>query len=103
MTCNRTNDLTKHPGRSMPAVLGIGVTLAAIVLQSGSAFAVSAAVKRACMSDYFAYCSSHAVGSPGLRSCMNKAGPNLSKGCVAALVSAGEISKTEVDRRQASR
>lgn len=103
MTCNRKNDLTKTPGTSLPAAIGIIAALAALVLQAGDAAAVSAAVRRACMSDYFAYCSAHAVGSQGLRSCMNKAGPNLSKGCVAALISAGEISKSEVDRRQASR
>lgn len=103
MTCNRENASTNIPSTSLAVAFGILAAIAAVVLQSGSAAAVSLAVKRACMSDYFAYCSSHAVGSPGLRSCMNKAGPNLSKGCVAALVSAGEISKSEVHRRQASR
>jgi hypothetical protein len=64
---------------------------------------VSLAVKRACMSDYFSYCSQHAVGSAALRRCMRNAGPRLSKRCVNALISAGEVSKREVSRRAASR
>jgi hypothetical protein len=56
----------------------------------------------ACMSDYFSYCSSYSVGSPQLRQCMRAAGPKLSKGCVSALVAAGEVSQAEVSRRQAS-
>jgi hypothetical protein len=55
------------------------------------------------MSDYFSYCSQHAVGSSALRRCMRNAGPRLSKRCVNALISAGEVSKREVSRRAASR
>jgi hypothetical protein len=74
-----------------------------IALQAGSASAVSFAVQRACMADYFAYCSSHSVGSASLRRCMSDAGPRLSKRCVNALIDAGEVSKSEVARREASR
>ena len=80
-----------------------GALKAAIVLGtltlSSQAFAVSGAVKAACMSDYFAYCSQHEVGSPGLRSCMRAAGPKLSSRCIGALVAAGEVSQAEVSRR----
>jgi hypothetical protein len=55
------------------------------------------------MSDYFSYCSQHAVGSSALRRCMRNAGPRLSKRCVNALISAGEVSQREVSRRAASR
>ena len=79
------------------------VAAAALIGQASPAGAVSLAVKRACMGDYFSYCSSHAVGSPGLRQCMRNAGPRLSKGCVNALVAAGEVSKSEVSRRSAMR
>lgn len=65
------------------------------------ASAVSARVKVACASDYFAYCRAHAVGSPGVRQCMHAAGPKLSKRCVNALVAAGEVSQAEVARRAA--
>lgn len=85
------------------ASLALGVAAVALTGQAGNASAVSLAVKRACMSDYFSYCSQHAVGSPGLRSCMRAAGPRLSRGCINALVNAGEVSQTEVARKAASR
>ena len=55
------------------------------------AAAVSSSVRNACMSDYFAYCSQHEVGSSALRRCMQAAGPRLSKACVSALVASGEV------------
>lgn len=75
----------------------------ALVGLVGNASAVSLSVKRACIGDYFAYCSQHAVGSPALRQCMSNAGSRLSKQCVSALISAGEVSQSEVSRRAASR
>lgn len=60
------------------------------------AFAVSLAVKLACRDDYFAHCSMHAVGSPGLRQCMRNVGPRLSQRCIGALADAGEIKKAKV-------
>lgn len=83
--------------------LAFAIATAALVGQSSTASAVSLAVKRACMSDYFSYCSQHAVGSQSLRRCMRNAGPRLSKSCVNALIAAGEVSKEEVSRRAASR
>ncbi len=67
--------------------------LAAIVLafSVNQAFAVSREVKIACRADYFAHCSMHAVGSPGLRKCMRDVGPNLSRPCIVALIAAGEV------------
>ncbi|MEM1371362.1 MAG: hypothetical protein AAGG72_03930, partial [Pseudomonadota bacterium] len=53
------------------------------------AFAVPGYVKRACIGDYFSYCSSHAPGSTAVRQCFRKNGSNLSHGCVKALVKAG--------------
>lgn len=77
------------------AVLG----LAALALFATQAGAVSARVEMACASDYFAYCSQHSPNGPGVRQCMRVNGLKLSKGCVDALISAGEVSKTEVARR----
>jgi hypothetical protein len=57
--------------------------------------AVSAAVQYACMGDYFRHCSHHSVGSSGLRRCMRINGDKLTKTCINALVTAGEISKAE--------
>ena len=79
------------------------VVVCAMAVPLSGAFAVSSAVRAACMSDYFAYCSMHEVGSSGVRQCMRSAGSRLSKRCVNALVAAGEVSKTEVARRAAER
>jgi hypothetical protein len=71
--------------------------LAAIVFafSVNQAFAVSHAVKIACRADYFAHCSMHAVGSPGVRKCMRDVGPNLSSQCIGALIAAGEVGGTK--------
>ena len=81
------------------AVIGASI---ALVVQAVPGFAISNSVKTACMGDYFSYCSSHAVGSPALRACMNDNGHRLSRRCVRALVSAGQVSTSEVARRSAN-
>lgn len=84
---------------TLRGVLIAAVSLGTIAVQTSNAFAVSASVKAACMSDYFAYCSAYEVGSSQLRSCMRAAGPKLSSRCIGALVAAGEVSQAEVNRR----
>jgi hypothetical protein len=69
---------------------------------TGDAHAVSLKVKLACAGDYYSYCSDHSPDSPGVRQCMRANGLKLSRSCVDALVSAGEVSKEEVARRAAS-
>ena len=84
--------------RSLLLPLAAFATTAITVTEAG---AVSARVKVACASDYFAYCRAHAVGSPGVRQCMRAAGPKLSKRCINALVASGEVSASEVAKREA--
>jgi hypothetical protein len=80
------------------------LVLAAVTLTASNAFAVSLRVKLACASDYYAHCSAYSPDSPQVRSCMRTVGRNLSKGCVSALVAAGEVSAAEVTRhRRATR
>ncbi|HKZ96815.1 MAG TPA: hypothetical protein VJ045_07520 [Hyphomicrobiaceae bacterium] len=82
--------------------LTAALLLAAVSFPISQASALSNAVKVACLGDYLSYCSSHQVGSPQLRQCMSAAGPKLSRGCVSALIAAGEVSQAEVSRRAAS-
>jgi hypothetical protein len=77
----------------MKATLLAIVALAFSVTQAS---AVSLAVKLACKEDYFAHCSMHAVGSPGVRKCMRAVGPRLSQGCISALRDAGMIKSSKV-------
>lgn len=84
------------------AGLLFSITATLSVTVATPASAVSLLVQRACMSDYYSFCSQHAVGSSSLRRCMSSNGSRLSQRCVNALVAAGEVSKTEVERRSAS-
>jgi hypothetical protein len=77
------------------AVLALGT----LILCASGAGAVNWRVQMACASDYYAYCSQHDPDGPGVRQCMRANGLKLSKACVDALISAGEVSKAEVARR----
>jgi hypothetical protein len=61
---------------------------------------ITKAVQTACKDDYKQYCGEYGLETSGLRSCMDRNGHNLSKICVNALVKAGEVSQSEVDRRK---
>lgn len=77
----------------------IALTLAALAVSGGSALAVSQQVKVACRGDYFAFCSAHSVGSPGVRQCMRAHAKQLSQGCKSALIASGEAGKSYVARK----
>ncbi len=62
----------------------------------------SKVVRQACGADYHKYCGEYGLETAALRVCMDKAGHNLSKACVNALVQAGEVSQGEVDRRKSA-
>jgi hypothetical protein len=78
------------------------VALLSLLCLAGSAEAVpiSKLVKEQCASDYHKYCDEYGLETTALRMCMNKAGQNLSKGCVDALLESGEVTQAEVDRRK---
>ncbi|WP_083566926.1 hypothetical protein [Hyphomicrobium sp. CS1GBMeth3] len=65
--------------------------------------AVSLSVKMACASDYYAHCSQHDPDSPGVRKCMRAVGKNLSSRCINALVAAGEVPKSAIEKKLAAR
>ena len=84
-------------------ILLASATTLGVLVMSSQAGAVSLGVKLACAADYRAHCSMHAVGSPGVRKCMRAVGRNLSQGCISALVAAGEVSKSVVERKVATK
>ena len=83
-------------------ILAAAAALGAVTL-STQAGAVSLGVKMACASDYYAHCSQHAVGSPGVRQCMRANGSKLSSRCINALIAAGEVSKSVVEKKLAAK
>jgi hypothetical protein len=84
-------------------VLAAAIALGAAILPATQAGAVSASVRYACAGDYLANCSAYSPNSPETRRCMRKVGYRLSKGCINALIDAGEVSKSEVAPRSAKR
>jgi hypothetical protein len=90
------------PSTHTRAALAAAIALAAAVLPATEAAAVSAQVRYACAGDYLANCSSYAPESAETRKCMRAVGYRLSKGCINALIAAGEVSRSQVARRSAS-
>jgi hypothetical protein len=78
------------------------VALIAAVAAVPQAGAVSPQVRNACANDYLSNCSAYDPDSAQTRKCMRAVGYRLSKGCINALVAAGEVSKAEIARRSAS-
>jgi hypothetical protein len=83
----------------MKARLVFGCTLLLTAAAPVSA-EITTRVKLACRSEYYAYCSAHAIPSPGLRSCMRGVKEKLSVGCVKALKGAGELTEAELREYQ---
>jgi hypothetical protein len=57
---------------------------------------VSEAVKRACGSDYAAYCGEHKVGTEALRSCMRAHRKMLTDVCIHALGHSDEVTAEDI-------
>jgi len=68
--------------------------------EAAKTYQYSERVQRACANDYHAHCGDYGIETQALRICMNKAGQNLSHGCVNALVDDGQVSRAEVERRK---
>jgi hypothetical protein len=59
--------------------------------------------KKFCAEAYHKYCGEYGLESAALRNCMDRNGRALPHDCIDALVDAGEISRSEVERRKKSR
>jgi len=58
--------------------------------------------KRHCEQAYHKYCGEYGLESNALRNCMSRNGRALPHACVEALIDAGEVSRSEVERRKKS-
>jgi hypothetical protein len=86
---------------SRAAFIAAAAVVIAIV-SAPSASAINPKVRAACANDYLSNCSAYKPESAETRKCMRAVGYRLSKGCISALVAAGEVSKSEIARRSAS-
>ena len=73
------------------------ITLALLTLPCAAEY--SPEVMKACRSDYKKYCGEYAPRDPGLKQCMDSAGPGLTKVCVNALIKGGEITRERAMKR----
>jgi hypothetical protein len=58
--------------------------------------------KRHCEEAYHKYCGTYGLESNALRNCMSRNGRSLPHACIEALIDAGEVSRSEVERRKKS-
>lgn len=63
---------------------------------------ITEAEKRHCADAYHQHCGEYGLESNALRNCMSRNGKSLPHACVDALIDAGEVSRSEVDRRKKS-
>lgn len=92
-------------GSRQPAYRAAFIAAAALVTTlaiAPNANAIDPRVRSACANDYLSNCSAFKPASAETRKCMRAVGYRLSKGCISALVAAGEVSKGDTARRSAS-
>jgi hypothetical protein len=80
-------------------LLVVFVAISCLACEAQSAD-ITEAVSQQCRWDYHKYCSEYGLGSSLLTLCFHKNGRNLSKGCVAALIQAGDVSKAYVAQQR---
>jgi hypothetical protein len=63
---------------------------------------ITEAEKNFCAEAYHKYCGEYGLESAALRNCMDRNGRSLPHNCIEALIDAGEVSSSEVERRKKS-
>jgi hypothetical protein len=86
----------------MKAVCWGTLIVAICSIASSQAAPITQGEKQSCKDDYKKFCGSYGLESNALRDCMDRAGHSLSHNCVEALIDAGEVSRSEVERRKKS-
>jgi hypothetical protein len=85
-------------------VLFVGVALVYVHLSTSNAEPkkITEDEKRFCAEAYHKYCGEYGLETAALRNCMDRNGRALPHNCVEALIDAGEVSRSEVERRKKS-
>jgi len=83
-------------------VLLIGATVLVCGQVAAAPRKITEAEKQFCADAYHKYCSEYGLESAALRNCMDRNGRSLPHDCIEALISAGEVSRDEVERRRKS-
>ena len=69
---------------------------------TADAKSITEAEKRHCEQAYHKYCGEYGLESDALRNCMSRNARALPHACIEALIDAGEVSRSEVERRKKS-
>jgi len=85
--------------RKLQTTMSVAVmALAVIGVSATGALAFSKKVRKACGLDYQDFCAQYDPGSSAVRRCFESNRRSLSKGCVRALVDAGEVPRKYLRR-----
>jgi hypothetical protein len=82
-------------------VAGLVLCLCVAAAAHAESVTVTKAVQDNCQWDYDKFCNQYGLGTELLDMCFRQNGPKLSKGCIDALIAAGDVSKEYVDRQKA--
>lgn len=88
--------MTKYirAGLAAAAIATVAITGIAPAFAAKDSGPFSSRVRNACKGDYNRFCPGYNLYSHELRRCMQSAGKRISKGCVRALVDAGEVPRS---------
>ena len=97
----KTNRNRNRGGQAISVAL---LTTSFIILHTTitEAKPITEAEKRHCADAYHKYCGEYGLESNALRNCMSRNGRSLPHACIEALIDAGEVSRSEVERRKKS-
>lgn len=81
-------------------LVALALTLGFVGVANAQAVDISPLMEKECQWDYHNFCSADAIGSALLDICFKQNGPKLSKGCIDALIAAGDTTQAYVDRQK---
>jgi hypothetical protein len=81
-------------------IAGSALLLCAATAAQAESVTVTKAVQDNCQWDYDKFCNQFGLGTELLDMCFRQNGPKLSKGCIDALIAAGDVSKEYVERQK---
>jgi hypothetical protein len=89
--------------------VALGILVGAAVFSTGAACTSNAEPRKITEDEkrygadaYHKYCGEYGLESAALRNCIDRNGRALPHNCIQALIDAGEVARSEVDRRKKS-
>jgi hypothetical protein len=83
-------------------LVGVAVIYGTAFTSTAEPRKITEGEKRFCAEAYHKYCGEYGLESAALRDCMDRNGRALPPNCIDALFDAGEVSRSEVERRKNS-